>query len=291
MAKGTSLHIGLNQVDPNHYRDQFGKPWSGDLIACENDARDMQSIALKQGFTPSVLLTAEATSANVLDALARASQDLSAGDILFVTYSGHGGQVRDLHDEEPDNIDETWCLFDRQLVDDELYAAWSQFQLGVRILVLSDSCHSGSVVRALARERDQLMRALEDGELPRSRALPLGVVAGTYVAHRGSYDDIQETYPSGEDVTVAASVLLISGCQDTQVSLDGPFNGAFTGQLLETWNQGAFEGDYRAFHAAITAAMPPSQQPNYFTTGAADSAFEAMRPFSIEPASSDGGCR
>jgi hypothetical protein len=40
MAKGLSLHIGLNRIDPNHYAG-----WSGTLNACENDARAMQDIA------------------------------------------------------------------------------------------------------------------------------------------------------------------------------------------------------------------------------------------------------
>ncbi len=282
MATGISLHIGLNQVDPNHYRDQFGQPWSGDLVACENDARDMQRIATEQGFTPEILLTADGTTEAVLGALERASRQLDAGDTLVVTYSGHGGQVRDLHSEESDLLDETWCLFDRELVDDELYSAWARFKDGVRILVLSDSCHSGTVIRTLQRERDQLVRALEEGELPRPRALPLGVVAGTYVAHRDTYDAIQEAYPSGETLSVAASVLLMSGCQDNQVSMDGAFNGAFTAALLDIWDNGAFQGNYQTFHEAIVASMPESQQSNFFKTGAANQAFEAARPFTID---------
>ncbi len=281
MATGISLHIGLNQVDPNHYRDQFGQPWSGDLIACENDARDMQAIAVAQGFSPTILLTRAATSDAVLNALGIASKTLGSGDTLFVTYSGHGGQVRDLHEEEEDNLDETWCLYDRELIDDELRAVWGTFQPGVRIMVLSDSCHSGSVVKVQKREQEMFEKAMESGEVPRIRGLPLGVIAGTYVAHRAVYDAIQTIHPQGENAPVTASVLLISGCQDDQYSMDGAFNGAFTGQLLEVWNSGAFQGDYRSFHKAILTGMSADQQPNYFTTGTADPVFEAERPFTI----------
>ena len=70
-----------------------------------------------------------------------------------MTYSGHGGQVPDGDDEEADSSDETWVAFDRQIVDDELYELWGKFKPGVRIVVLSDSCHSGSVNRGDHRRR------------------------------------------------------------------------------------------------------------------------------------------
>jgi len=60
-------------------------------------------------------------------------------------------------------MDETWVLYDRQLVDDELYKIWSKFKPGVRILVLSDSCHSGTVPR-------DIPAFLGNG--PRPRAMP-----------------------------------------------------------------------------------------------------------------------
>jgi hypothetical protein len=139
-----ALHIGLNSVDPAHYGG-----WQGRLAACEFDAHDMQAIAQAQGFATQLLLTAAATAEAVQGALSRAAATLKSGDTLLITYSGHGGQVPDTNDDEPDGQDETWALYDRELVDDELYELWAQFAPGVRIVVFSDSCHSGTVTRAL----------------------------------------------------------------------------------------------------------------------------------------------
>ena len=50
--KGMSLHIGLNRVDPAHYAG-----WNGELVACENNARDMEAIARSQAFAINTLLT------------------------------------------------------------------------------------------------------------------------------------------------------------------------------------------------------------------------------------------
>ena len=70
-----------------------------------------------------------------------------------MSYSGHGGQIQDENADEADGLDETWVLYDRQVIDDELYQRWASFAEGVRIVVLSDSCHSGSVVKAQLTQR------------------------------------------------------------------------------------------------------------------------------------------
>ena len=41
------------------------------------------------------------------------------------------------------------------------------------------------------------------------------------------------------------SVILISGCQDNQTSMDGDHNGAFTEQLLKVWNHGWLQRQVR----------------------------------------------
>jgi metacaspase-1 len=172
----------------------------------------MRALAKKQGFNPSpILLSARATADAVTAALTSAAQQLTKGDILLLTYSGHGGQVRDTNGDETDKdrMDETWVLFDRQLVDDELYDLWGKFKSGVRILVLSDSCHSGTVTRAVP---DFIAAG------PRPRAMPRSVGIKVEKAHQALYRSIQKAHPGAEKAKVRTSVLLISGCMDNQFS-------------------------------------------------------------------------
>ena len=114
MAKGMALTIGLNGIDPHHYGT------TGVLNACEADAEDMAHLANTQKFTVSSLLTKKATRESVTSNVKNAAKKLKSGDIFMLSYSGHGGQLPDLNDEEADGQDETWCLYNGQLVDDEL---------------------------------------------------------------------------------------------------------------------------------------------------------------------------
>lgn len=289
-AKAISLHIGLNAVNATAYAG-----WDGPLAACEFDAMDMAAVAQSRGMNASVLLTRKATRAKVLAGLRRAAKALRAGDLFFLSYSGHGGQVPDVSGDEADKQDETWCLFDGQLIDDELYFELGQFAAGVRILVLSDSCHSGTVTRAAP--------PVPASPQQRPKLMPAAVALRTYREHQAFYDRLQlqiaqaagqaEVDPDTALAQVAASarlsaivrnfkpaVILISGCQDNQTSMDGQHNGAFTEQLLKAWSQGSFKGNYGNFHARIKAAMLESQSPNLFTLGTAG-AFLAQTPFTV----------
>jgi len=291
-AKAISLHIGLNAVSAAAYSG-----WDGPLAACEFDANDMAALAKQRGMKSSVLLTKKATRSAVLAGMRGAAKALKAGDLFFISYSGHGGQVPDTNGDEVDRQDETWCLYDGQLIDDELYVELSKFAAGVRILVLSDSCHSGTVTRAGPPPPPS------PGQRP--KLMPPAVAMRVYRDHQAFYDRLQaETAKEAKaragaiDPDVALSqvgaassatelvgefkpaVVLISGCQDNQTSMDGDHNGAFTEQLLKTWAQGTFNGDYRSFHARIRAAMPPTQSPNLYLLGKA-AAFVKQAPFTV----------
>jgi len=128
----------------------------------------------------------------------------------------------------------------------------------------------------------------------------------TYREHQAFYDKLQKAVASeagnslaldpdaalaagriavsGRLTTIAgdckASVVLISGCQDNQTSMDGDHNGAFTEQVLNVWNQGKFSGNHAAFHARVRSRLPATQSPNLFTLGSAG-LFLAQTPFTV----------
>lgn len=277
MAKGISLHLGLNSVNPSHYAG-----WAGPLTACEFDAKDMASLAKDNGFQVKTLLTKNATRKNLLAAFAKAVSSLSKGDIFFLTYSGHGGQVNDLNNDEADGLDETWCLYDGEFIDDELYFELSKFKEGVRVIILSDSCHSGTVTKAAFYSGVTGYSFRESDSPPKFRAMPDVVAERTYRKNKKFYDAILKNKKlKNAQEKVMASVILISGCQDNQLSMDGDFNGLFTGKLLSVWKNGIFAGDYLTFYKKILGKMPPDQTPNFFETGKPNPAFKNQRPFKV----------
>jgi hypothetical protein len=155
MARGVSLHVGINSVSVEAFGAQ-------NLVGCENDAVAMSKIALSRGFKPedvTLLLGQEATFERVTSAIEEAAEGparLVSGDIFLFTFAGHGSRIPNTElaeslTDEPDGMDESLVLFDRLLLDDYLRRVlWPKFNEGVRIVGVSDSCHSATVLFALS---------------------------------------------------------------------------------------------------------------------------------------------
>lgn len=157
--KGYSLHIGVNNADPEHY------PGLNPLNAAVNDAKWWEAYAAKAGYETTALHDEQAKIDVVKSKLKEFAGKMVAGDILLLTYSGHGGEIEN---EKPDDIDkekmdQTWCLYDEEMLDDELYECFRLFKKGTRITVVADSCHSGTIIRDAEDTRIDLSKKLDDG--------------------------------------------------------------------------------------------------------------------------------
>ncbi|WP_160476553.1 caspase family protein [Cereibacter sphaeroides] len=279
-----SLHVGVNRVDQAHYRN-----FVQDLEFCVNDAEAMRDLAVQRGYETRLLTDAQATREALRGAMTDAAQQLEPGGIFLMSYAGHGAQIGDFNGDEGDGpdrdrLDETLCLHDAMLVDDELYQLWAAFREGVRVVAVFDSCHSGSILRASANRRTD--RA---GRTGRVRTISLGASVQIYRANRAFYDGLPSSIlPSDSAVLtkeltfpVSASILQISACQSNQTAEEAFGNGLFTERLMATLAEGSGRLGYSGFTDRIAARMPPEQTPKFWRVGRPDPVFEAQSVFSV----------
>ena len=227
-----------------------------DLSGCVNDCNDWAAALAARGFAVTKLLDAQAAKAAMVAGLNDLIGNAAKGDTVVITYSGHGTWVPDQSGDEPDGRDEALCPWDigttgAVLLDDELHGLFLQRHPGVRIVLISDSCHSGSVTRG--DESD-----LDPG-LPRARFLPPAVwMKGVPPASTARPAKLRSGFTrSGGD-------LLLSGCTDTQFSWDTSFNGrpngAFTFYALKALAKLPADASYDAWHKKISPSYLPSTQ-------------------------------
>lgn len=272
---GYSIHIGLNFVDPIHYDG-----WDGELNACEDDMANMAKLADQAGFTQlATLATKHATRQNVLDEISAAARKAKSGDLVMVTYSGHGGVTPNFLDPDENGDDETWCLYDAQLLDDELVLAWKAFKEGVRLLVVSDSCHSGGLQKFFPAGGGT---DLSTGSSVSVRQAPASAMRGTYFANRGFYDALQKgARDASKGTKMQAQGLLLAACLEDEYAYESPFGGYFTSALTSAWDFGRFAGNYDEFNVAIDRQLPQNQNSTVKRIASSDPVFRQQNPFQI----------
>ena len=254
MAK-TALCIGINNY-----------PGTGnDLAGCVNDVNDWTKALEGRGFKVTQMVDKAATKNAMVEGIRKLVRDAKSGDVALLQYSGHGSWVPDEDGDEPDGRDEVLCPCDigpeAFIRDDDLYDLFAERQSGVRIVFLSDSCHSGTVAK-FAPMADVNPR------LPRARFLPPNAFlpASRHEATaRLARSPVRGSKPH--------QGLLISGCQDVQTSADAWFgdrpNGAFTYYALKALPGLPANATYRQWYAALREFLPSpvyTQRPNLFGT-------------------------
>lgn len=121
------------------------------------------------------LVNQQATKAAIVDAFKSLAAQSKRGDIVYVHFSGHGQQMKDVHNDEKDGLDECWIPYDayrkpcekdrgeKHFTDDEanyyLNAIRDRIGDAGKMLVVIDACHSGDATRG---EDDEVVRGVED---------------------------------------------------------------------------------------------------------------------------------
>ena len=270
MAK-KALCIGIN----NYPGTQM------DLNGCINDANDWADTLSARGFSVSKLLDSQATKAAMVAAMSSLISKAAKNDTLVISFSGHGTYQPDTDGDEADGLDEGLCPYDLQtngaaLIDDEIKVLFAARMPGVRIVLLSDSCHSGTVTRAAPAEKDADTRPrfmpmgnwLPDKLLPKNR---VGKPASTVVAPVGSS-------PLLAGHSRALGDLLLSGCKEGpnnfsyDAKINGRPNGAFTYYAIKALKTLKPDASYADWHKAIVKYLPSAsypQSPQIFGSDAA----------------------
>jgi len=250
----TALCIGIN--------DYPGM--DSDLSGCVNDAHDWSAVLESRGFQVGMLLNKKATGKAVRSALDRLMATAKKGDLVVVQYSGHGSFVPDEDGDEPDGTDECLCPYDigskGPITDDDLFEIFSSRPEDVKVLMISDSCHSGTVARFNPITTPPTTR-FADAPLRRVRFLPPGAFLSAPEATKlGLRRARRAASPPGR-----YAALLMAGCQDTEYSYDAYFqgrpNGAFTFVAIRALATLPAKATYRDWFAAIRKVLPSQQYP------------------------------
>jgi len=141
-----ALLIGLNYPGTN-----------AQLNGCYNDTKMIREILVNAGYTDITVMTDDLeksdphypTKANILAMFANIAT-APPNSKLFVHYSGHGTQVRDISGDEDDGKDEALCPADFMtagfIVDDEIFQTLVKpLDSTVVLHSIMDCCHSGSI--------------------------------------------------------------------------------------------------------------------------------------------------
>ncbi len=211
---------------------------SNDLRGCVNDANDWSDLLQEYGFTVEKLLDSQGTRANILNKLGALVDAAGADDVIVFTYSGHGTSVYDADGDEGDGYDEALYVYDGVLKDDELREVISGMDSEASLIVISDSCYSGTVTRVLSQGAPRYIAP--------EKALGGGVKQRVLFPESGMKE------------------ILISGCSDSEYSYDafinGRYNGAMSRYAIDTIKANK-TANYDEIYSALRSLLPSSSYP------------------------------
>jgi len=214
----------------------------------------------------------ECTKENILQNLYFLTSNLKYGDSIYFHYSGHGSQVvvNDwTQSNEADGLDEIICPIDLDwndpLRDNKLNDIFNKIPLGVNSTVVLDCCHSGTGLRNSptinGSNQDMVNRFYPPppSNILTNPKITIDENLG-FVMPKFNKRDIQTKKNTFLNTTTKqGNTILISGCQENQVSADawigGRYHGALTYTMVEILHQNNYRMNYNSLVKAINEKL------------------------------------
>ncbi|KAK0186608.1 caspase domain-containing protein [Armillaria mellea] len=197
LERKRALCIG---IDYRHQKDE--------LEGCIKDAKSISDFLKERGYQTQDITTLtdetndKPTKDNILKALSSLVKDAQTGDLLFLHYSGHGGQVPDKNGDEEDKEDEVHILEDIECLDSSVITDDVR-----KYMKYSSPCLPGAVLRLC------------------SIAATLG---------QFWYNCRGKRYESKSKLCISADVVCWSGAKDNQLGADTPRGGVMTCAFIDS---------------------------------------------------------
>jgi hypothetical protein len=242
-------------------------PYDGsDLNGCVNDAQAWAELLMSHYDFPradvKLITDAEATKAHMIAGIKDLLTGVNSGDVLVLTNSSHGTYIADTGGDEP-SYDEAMCPYDvgdAVLVDDELRELFADLPQGVRLTVISDSCFSGTVTRAIVSE--VLPGLLKTPDDRRVRFLNPALRGGVVLPNPWK---AQPKCQQGAESKMRE--VLLSGCTDKEYSydalIDGVYHGAMTYYALQAIRQANYQITYAQLYTRLTYLLDEAGYPQH----------------------------
>lgn len=232
-----------------------------------NDLLRMHDVLDRAGFASSRIKTlsapAETTPAAIVAAL-RAIKP-NPGDLVFLYFSGHGDQVKDISGDEDDGMDEVLVGSNACLLDDDLRPIWVEYGPEVRIVMVVDACHAGSTFSfqdfAVAKDDGRRPANERPDRTGNKRTEPSRPLTGaekqaqraTKFQRERAFEQSRVALGNCLDERVQRNepyqMIYISASRDPTTTLGGPSGGLFTinftDLLLSENTQSANRRNYR----------------------------------------------
>lgn len=122
--------------------------WQADLSNVENWLRNIPGISFVGNITR--IENGQATRGRIKEAIRAKGEFLTYDDFLVIYYSGHGMQKRSGAVGDEDGFCQVIKTQDGPLTDAEFWDLWVGFSDAVRVLFITDCCHSEGVASTLS---------------------------------------------------------------------------------------------------------------------------------------------